>query len=88
MLFLHRQDSFKHPARCRIVITQISDSFPVAVNRYSFGDKVLCDHFDQRRTLDVLRVTASEQSLGRKVRLSAYLDYSLGNLVRMGLFLD
>ena len=87
MLFLRRKNPLEHATRCRIVIGEIDYPFTVAVDGHPFGDKVFLDHFYQCPSRNVLGVTPTEQSLRRKIRLSPYLHYPLGKLIRMGLFL-
>src|SRR6476469_62897 len=87
MLFFHRKDFFQHSSRGWIVTFKVVDRFPVTVDRHSFSDEVLFDHSNQRDSLNVLRVTSSEEPFRRKVWFSTDLYDSPRKQVGMGLFL-
>jgi hypothetical protein len=87
VFLLHRQDALQHAARGGIVGADVGDHLAVAVDRDAFGDQILLDHVDDVLALDVVRMTAAEQALGRQVRLALELGDALRDLVGVPLFL-
>src|SRR5262245_48735206 len=86
VLFLHREDSFQHAPRSRIVRTEIGNHFPVTVDRNAFSHQIFLDHIYQIGSFDVLRVTSTQQSFRIQIRFALELNYSLRNQVSMALF--
>src|SRR6185503_15223551 len=58
VLFLGREDLLEHAARGRIVVADVLDHLPVAVDRDALGDEVLADHFLQVAPQPILGVAA------------------------------
>src|ERR1700694_1973037 len=86
MFLFNGQDSLHHPARGRVLLTEVPDDVAVTVDGDSFGHQVFLDHAHQRIALDILCVAAAYQSLRGEIGRPAQLHYALRDLVGMSLF--
>jgi len=86
MFFLDGEYSFQHSPGSRIVVTEVIDHLAVTIDGNALSDEIFLNHVGERGTFDVLRVTAHQQSFGVEIRFPLELNYSLGDLIRMSLF--
>src|SRR5215216_3127150 len=70
MFLFDCENTFEHPSRRRIVGTEVIDHLAITIDRNTLSDKILFYHVSQRSALDVLRVTAHQQTFGIEIRLA------------------
>ena len=68
-------------------VAEVPDPLAIGVDRDALGDEILLDHVDQVSPRHVFRMAATEQALGRKVRLPVQLRDARGDLIGVALLL-